>query len=676
MATPPAPPMRAAGWWLCVLCAALLGPAGLLHAQSSLYLVNSATKVKQVSFKGNDTFDDAELKAQIVTTAPTLWNLITFWSDERHFFNPVELQKDVARLRRFYRRNGFLHPFIDYNAAYDSTKNIVRVLFSVEEGPPLSIMNIDFLGPDGRPAFYQFSGANQDRWQSFREANTRLRVGDRLSRFELTRIRDRSLEWLNNRGYAYSRVCPQTDVDSTDNYVDLRFRIHAGPINRFGPIIVEGNERIATDLILREMPFAPGDRYNRSKLIEGQRQLFASNLFRVALVDVVPPPRDPLMDECVVVETDTLATIRVLVQEAPLRAVGAETGYSKTDGVGLRGTLRHRNFLGGARNASLSGELIPNIGALRGDDLRGLNQWRVALALRQPYLFTNQLSGGMTAFIEREETPAYSELDTGLTTTLIYEFFTYRTMSLEHTFTLADSLGPAGQDNIFRRSVLSLSGSFGKANDYLLPTRGYFLRPFVEWSSNLIGSDLQYFKAGLETTVYRRVTRRIGLAGRVFGGQIWSLNDTQDLTGARFSRIRFYAGGANDVRGWSNQGLGPIDSEPLVVQGDTLYRPLGGDRKFSGNVELRLPFPGLGRNWETAAFLDFGKVGDEPIRYGTGTGVRYRTPIGFLRFDVAYKVNPSPEDLREAAAFYRDGLAAPEIFSRRIAYHVSIGYAF
>ena len=97
--------------------------------------------------------------------------------------------------------------------------------------------------------------------------------------------------------------------------------------------------------------------------------------------------------------------------------------------------------------------------------------------------------------------------------------------------------------------------------------------------------------------------------------------------------LGFYSGGSNSVRGWMRQELGPTDEQGI---------PTGGSTLFEGSVEWRQRFIG---SFGGVAFLDFGNVWQEEyafkpseIRYAAGVGMRYRTPIGPMRFDIARPV--------------------------------------
>jgi outer membrane protein insertion porin family len=409
-----------------------------------------------------------------------------------------------------------------------------------------------------------------------------------------------------------------------------------------------------------------GERFSYQRMIRGQREIFGLKLFRIVLVDLPPQPRD------------STVSVRVLVQEAPHRKIGAQTGYARDEGINLQGELAHRNFLGKARNATLSGIWTTGLGGQRQDDLIVGTRRRGALSMRQPHFLHDRLSGIVTAFADRQTNSAVRETEYGITTTLIYKLHSFRPLSLEYTYSEVNPF----ETPRFRKSVLALSALIGRTDDYINPAKGFLINPFMEWSDRSLGSDLRYFKLGGEVKVYiplSRHNRQTGFAGRLYAGYIRPLGgqSTDNLIeDPRFDKIRFYAGGANDVRGWGVQALGPKVVEPDSVTDELLYTPEGRLSKIAGNLELRLPFPGLGSNWQTGTFIDFGVLGERSLRFGAGGGVRYQTPIGFLRFDVAIKLNPSRADQSTAAAYFANPQNPETSFGRRIKYYISIGHAF
>jgi outer membrane protein assembly factor BamA len=158
---------------------------------------------------------------------------------------------------------------------------------------------------------------------------------------------------------------------------------------------------------------------------------------------------------------------------------------------------------------------------------------------------------------------------------------------------------------------------------------------------------------------------------------------------------RFYAGGANDVRGYDQNELGPVvyvvpaDSvdntkTPSFSPTATRVAPTGGTKVAIGNIEIRFPTPLFVGRLRGAVFVDAGTLSNEgepaPVRVTPGVGLRYISPLGAIRFDVAYNKYPL-----EAGRVYSistngsltklgDNFLQPQ--SGRWTLHFSIGQAF
>lgn len=705
-----APPRRS----LLIGSLLLLGGGLPAAAQAPLYLVNEDTQVREVSFKfvETQTFDIDRLKKQIATKAPGFWSRAKGWvawlplvsPPPPLLFEPLTLQKDVVRLRRFYHQNGFLHPNVDYPASQlDTTANTIHVIFSILEGPPLIIQDTNFFGPDtSNYGITLFEDELRDQWVQFRD-RVSFRVGERYTEFNRIRIEDEVRLWLEDHGFAFARVGSVTRIDSTANTADIRFVLDPGPRGRFAEIDIEGNRSVSRSVVTRELPFRVGDRFSHQELIDGQRELFGLNLFRVALADVPEQPRD------------STVRVRYRVREANLRSLSAQTGYGTSAGLTSEGRWTHRNLFGGARSLIVSLLAESGIGA-NPTLLSSLAQrtepnrrYRASISLRQPYLFSTSLSGTIEPFIEfRRDTKLepnrqflnlpfldINARNFGLNSRLIYEFLPFRPLSLQHTFTRSEfftqprpdtSVTAAG--DLFNKSIFSLTGTFGKVDDFLNPTRGFQIHPTAALSGTIFGSDVEYVKLSNELTGYLPLSEDIDLSGRLFIGRVWPLGRSKTALARgdstfenRFDDIVFYAGGSSDLRGWHNQLVGDKTARRIQTDGSVAYifEPEGGTAKLGGNLELRTPFPGLSSDWRAAVFLDAGQVRDgtfapTKLRFGTGAGIRYQTPVGFIRLDLAFKLNPSRKDLLDPKDIIQ-GTPDPS-FWNRFALHLGIGQSF
>jgi outer membrane protein insertion porin family len=238
-------------------------------------------------------------------------------------------------------------------------------------------------------------------------------------------------------------------------------------------------------------------------------------------------------------------------------------------------------------------------------------------------------------------------------------------------------------------------------DDFLNPTRGFQVRPSAELAGTVLGSSIEYARLSNELNGYIPLGDNIELATRLFVGRLWPIGRSRSILSNpgdslfaiyenRFDNIRFYVGGSNDLRGWRSELAGDKRARALVEQRTTaegvrrdttgfIFEPIGGNTKLTANLELRLPFPGLNSDWRTAIFLDAGQARESSfaptaLRFGTGAGIRYRTPVGYLRLDLAYKLNPGPLDLR-APRDVLEGTADPR-FLNRFRVHIGIGQSF
>ena len=742
---------RAALGLLCFASAGLAAPGGALRAQTHLLGASSTTRVRAVTF----VFEDGQvesvetLKGLIATRAPSLRDRLP-WPFNRpgdlFLLDPIELQRDVVRLRNHLQAQGFLHAHVDYAAStYDARKDAIRVRFTIRHGPPVIIQDVGFYTVGGYLAS-AFEGDMRTQWIEFRDRTT-FRAGDRLTSFKVVQIEDEVLGWLKNQSYAFATLYTVTSIDSVYNTADIDFLVDPGPPGIIDEVRVEGNRRVHRSLVHRELPFKVGDAFSNRVLLEGQRELFALNLFQVAQVHVPPQVRD------------STVTVHVDLREARLRYVTAETGYDQRAGFWGEGRWSHRNFLGGARVLGATAEI--QTGLLSTTPTLPHRLARASLALTQPYLLVRKLAAVVEPYVQLERDPlllnsersrSINRREYGVNSTLLYGLLTTRAVTLQYNLgrtTAYSSTLTTDLKDTYGKGVLTLGSIWGWTDNLLNPRRGYTVQSSVEHAGGvqrllgLAGVGLKYSKVSVETSGFMPMTQDLFVGLRIAAGRMWPAHDafvTLWAHGApaafdaqftaplenRFDPVRFYVGG-NDVRGWSSGHVGPKVNRTKLVTDDTgtpvydgdlpltssaRYEPVGGLTRVSAGLELwyRLSGP-----WRVALFADAGQVSaaetvtpgctsiayrdraqSQPVpvqcglrddgridwggmRFGTGAGVRYATPIGFVRVDVAAKINPGPLDLQSPRnAFLTDlGLIEPKRQQlNRLAVHVSIGQAF
>jgi translocation and assembly module TamA len=193
-----------------------------------------------------------------------------------------------------------------------------------------------------------------------------------------------------------------------------------------------------------------------------------------------------------------------------------------------------------------------------------------------------------------------------------------------------------GEEDSFGLVSLPTKFNWDRSDDRLDPTRGGRLwienEPFVD----VFGNDLAFNKSRLEYAHYLKVleTPRVVLAGRSAVGTLFGASRA-DIP----ADLRFYAGGGGSVRGFAFQKAGELDDQNDPIGGRSLFEASGEVRvRVTESIGL-VAFVDAGAAF-TSSLPDF----DDELRIGAGPGIRYFSPIGPLRLDVGFPVNPRNSD--------------------------------
>ena len=718
------------GWQLgprCVAVAILAAgtvPVGRGWAQVPVPDIHSSARVRSIGFRftGTESFSAAELegvlalkgRGSLYQVRRVLGELPFIRSPTTHRFDPVELQKDVVRLRRFYQRSGFPGPVIDYELQANDDGTNVKVTFVIDEGSAVRLRDLWIANRVGNDGTLPSSLIPQ--WNKL-ETELAGGRGRRFGDAEAAALEDRATSWLRDHGYPSARVQATRQVDSS--WVDVTLRVEPGKRRRLADIAVGGNNSVSDRVVLRELPFRTGQWYSASELAAGRSRLQQVDLFRQAAVNIdLGSP------------ADTGVGVRVEVLESAPRLALAELGYI-SEGAGISGRVQwnHPNFTGGARSLTASLEAQTGAGAIGTEAEKLL---RGSLSLTQPYVHVPRLSLVVGPFAEYRDDLQDRSVDVGLSTILLYRLGGLSSLALEYQYSASHiyeyrlgnasdgTIGlaklvalqfPALVDSIGRdvdKSSITLTGSFGKTDNLANPRRGWSIRPRAEITVPAALTTVQFGRLDVTASGFHPLSRRVGLAARLSVGRLFPFGKSVPLPGddpaVSLIRLRdetMTAGGTNDVRGWGSRLLGPkfpnvearVEGSDTVLSADS-YVPLGALARLSGTFELRLPFPGLPSAWGSQLFLDGGKVWtpderfdlpllseDSDLRFSMGAGLSYQTPVGAVRFSLGYKLNPSALDVREAGQVLDalvQGLPATSVepeWTQRLHLHLSFGMA-
>lgn len=426
-------------------------------------------------------------------------------------------------------------------------------------------------------------------------------------------------------GHAKARAAERSfTADHRTQTLAARVTLEPGPRLRFGPLIVEGHERMRLGRIHKIAGLPEGEVFNPDDLERSAERLRRTGVFRsVALTEseTIQPP-------------DLLPITATLVEEKPRRySFGAE--IASFEGLDLSGSWLHRNLLGGAERLELTGE-VTNIGTQTGG-----TDYVLGVTLDRPATFTPDTTAGFAAAIARLDEEDYQAEMATVGLNLSHWFNERLTGTLGIEYDYADGRDDAGAFT-YRQLSLPVGAVWDSRDDKLDATAGVYLqgevKPFQGFGTT--GSGVRMV---LDARAYRTFgeARPVTLALR---GQVGSVMGASLLGTPRDDL--FYSGGGGTVRGQPYQSLGvPIRRSATDYQ-------IGGQAFLAASAEIRV------KTTSTIGLVGFADVGRvDPVDFfdggdwhaGAGLGLRYHTGFGPIRLDVAA---PIGGDTGDGVQFY------------------------
>ena len=598
-------------------------------------------KVHSLTFKGVEAVDAGRLKSALAThqSSRIPWG-------RKAYFDRSRFDADMKRIQAFYADRGYPDARVTgFDVKLNDKQDEVDLTVTIAEGEPVKVAAIEFRG---------FEAIPPDHLETMKK-QVPLKVGEPRDRQLVVATHDLAVNELKDHGYPYAKVTT-SEENTADKQTTLAFVADPGKVAHFGPVEIVGNKSVGEGVIRRSLTFKPGELYRRSILQNSQRRLYGMELFQFANIEPVDPEQQP--EE---------VPIRVTVAEGNHQRVNFGVGYGTEEKARVDSEYHHVNFLGGARSAGLHARYSRLDRGVRAD-------------FNQPYFFAPHFSLGGEGQQWYTFTPAYRSLVKGAKVTLTHRQ-SERTswavsMTSEYSSSTIDAEFAASEDFPefipqlialgFNPTTLEQNGTlnaFGfdfqhsTADNLLNAKRGYQVAFHAEEAGRFVPGGFNFYSGSADARHYLPfINDKFVLASRAQIGNIRPAG--QDPSNVPFSR-KYLLGGASSIRGW-----GRFEVSPLA---DGV--PIGGNSMLAMSAELRANLHG---NLGGVLFVDAGNVWAESmgfklndLRYAIGPGLRYQTPIGPVRFDVGFQLNPIPGLLVNG-----------EEQKRALRLHFSIGQAF
>lgn len=561
--------------------------------------------VAAITISGNQAIPADQLRERMTTRLPGILRPGIFRQDL--------LDQDVLALTAFHRTRGFLEATVGpAEIQFSDDRRHAQIHIPIREGPRLLVGRVVVEGARVRSAediLAALPFKTGDPWVPSKGTDAQRAVGRLYAQ----------------RGYLSTQVT--VEATRIDDRVDMALRIEEGPPTRVGRILITGLILTREYVVRRELLFAPGDLFNPEALADTERRLAGLGIFDRVQIGPLQPPPTPF--------ADVVITLR---EGRPWR-VEFGGGYSTSDGWRAIVEVGHDNLFGTGQSASIRQKL-------------GQYDERTDLTYRYPWLFGTPLRGDISLFQQYHDAHIYGYKQqqegfaAGIERTLLPVPFkdVYRLrlglsyqLAWVRNYDVPPSLVTAGPDAILPGSQLVAKLTPAVTADYrdnvVDPKNGSYHTLSVDLASQYLGSEASFVKSTMETKWFFEgplgttlaLDARLGLAGP------YATSDSLP------SQERFYAGGGTTIRGYPQDKVGPLDSNG---------NPLGGNALVIGNLEWRFP---IWRWFGGAAFLDTGLVAPDVssltfsgFKTGVGGGLRITTPVGPIRFDAGYALNPIP----------------------------------
>lgn len=559
---------------------------------------NELLYVKSIEFVGNQAFTDKELKKLMETSE---WTWLS-WLTDSGLLKKEKLRDGINRVKVFYMNNGYIQAQIgEPDITHD--KKWIYVKIPVSEGRQFKVGKVEITG----------DGISVPRQELLDKLN--IRKKDYYDREAIAKDVEYLTRMTQNDGYAYAEISPRTQTKEAEQKVDIGYDIKKGNLVYFNRVNISGNTKTRDKVIRRQLDFTEGDLYNSDKLKNSYARLNRLRYFEEVNFQTAKGPEENLTD------------INIGVKERPTGLFSIGAGYSGQDGAMIMAQIAQQNLFGRGQSLSLQTAL-------------GWENSTIDLSFTEPYLFD------MPLWMKADIWKTYREYDTydldtrGAGVTFGYPFWERVMGYLGYKFAINDVknvLDTASQTIKDQQGETTQSGILtalarDTTDDAVFPSSGSRNRVAGDFFGGIFGGDVAFGKYNGSSSWFFRVPpfgedlvfsprARIGYIQAYEGKEIPVYE-------------RYVLGGINSIRGLKD--VGPRDP----VTGDVI----GGTTMLLFNFELIFPLI-KNAGMKGVVFFDTGNAWENEYDLGdmrktAGAGIRWYSPIGPLRLEWGYVLDP------------------------------------
>ena len=613
------------------------------------YVISKGQRYRLVhlAINGNKYFDEDTLRERMFI-APKAFNL------RRGRYSDAFRRRDEGSISDLYKANGFRDVKVEIteDRDYKGKAGDVSAMVNITEGPQWLVQSLTINGVS--PTFRNQVLANVTSVQ-----------GQPFSEVTLAADRDSILTWYYTNGYPNANFKAEWKNASATK-VDVVYTITEGNREYLRGVLLHGLHTTRMGTVNRRISLKAGDPLSPVEVSDIQRKLYDLGVF--ARVDTaIENPDGDTTHKYVLYDLEEANRYSVSVGlGAQVARFGQPSSQSLGSPAGTTGfspeaslSVSRLNFLGVGHTVTLHGvySTIEKSGSLSYQQPKFLGA--DTRTVTYSVVWDNELDV-RTFASKREEASVQLSQKLSKATTALFRY-AYRKVSVNNvvipTLLIPQLLQPV------KLSMVSSNLVRDTRDNASNPHRGSLNSIDIRLAAKFFGSQRSFGAALVRNATYYALTKNLILARQTEFGVIEPFAAPAGLSEAQSVPLpeRFFAGGADSLRAFAFNEAGPRDTGAAVVPGGpssvATGFPLGGNALFINNIELR--FPLIGDNIQGVLFHDMGNVfsslSDISFRYkqrnlqdfnyavhAVGFGLRYKTPVGPVRADIAYSLN-SPE---------------------------------
>jgi translocation and assembly module TamA len=654
-----------------------------------------------IQFQGNQSISGGELLNHIAT-APTSGFL--FFSKTARYYDADLFALDLKRVERWYNQKGFYEAKVKDVQELRDEKGRVTVVVTVEEGRRAIVRKMDFEGVEN---------LRQGELGDIDDALP-IHPGDGFDEDVYEKAKEVIVEQLRDRGFAKAQVRGRVEVAPEEGAARIVFQVTPGERYTFGDVNVSGNQRVPSDAIVHATGIDPGDQYTPQAIALAQQRVYNLGVFSGVRVGLEPLTETPV------------AAVRVNVREAPVRTIrvglGGSAEESRWELPRVRAEYTHRSLFGGLRRLELASTVgyafVPSPFPGQYDPSHSGITTLTSAQLTNPNVFLPGLDWVARGEFARQIQSGFSYDDVAARAGLVYRRGPHTVgLSLNFVRNFSVDLRGANLSKIIQAggsplvadcpiactlTYPELRYTYDARDNLIEPRQGFF--GSVSFQQTLKPGSFSYFRINPDVRAYASLGRFAVLAVRAEYGGLF----TETATGESPFTQRFFFGGQNEQRGYGPLSQGPKvginPCDPTKTPGCTTpYATdavtVGGKAAALISAEIRIHTDFILNHLGVVPFIDASNVADDPKRpfeggleVAPGLGLRYLTPFGPIRLDVAYllrakdvfakggpAVDPTGAQVTmpdTRVSVRCSGNAAGCIPVSRFAFHLTLGEAF